>query len=38
MKPVYISKEYFESSNAQIRKLNKQEIEDYLKEQMQFKK
>ena len=38
MKPVYISKEYFESPNAQIRKLNKQEIEDYLKEQMQFKK
>ena len=38
MKPVYISKEYFESPNAQIRKLNNQEIEDYLKEQMQFKK
>lgn len=38
MKPVYISKEYFESPNAQISKLNKRQIEAYLKEQMQFKK
>lgn len=38
MKPVYISKEYIKSPNAQIRRLNKQEIEAYLKEQKQFKK
>lgn len=38
MKPVYISKEYVESPNVQIRKLNKQEIEAYLKKQKQFKK
>lgn len=37
MKLVYISKEYVETPNAQICKLNKQGIEDYLKDQKQFK-
>ena len=36
MKPVYISKQYIENPNAQIRKLNSKEIETYLKEQKQF--
>ena len=37
-KPVYISKHYIESPNAQIRKLDNNEIEIYLKEQKQFSK
>ena len=37
-KPVYISKKYIESSNAQIRKLNNDEIKIYLKEQKQHNK
>ena len=32
-KHIYISRKYIESTNAQIRKLNKDEIEIYLKEQ-----
>ena len=36
MKPVYISKQYIENPNAQIRKLNSKEIETYLKEQKQL--
>lgn len=36
--PIYISKEYMENSNAQIRKLNNYEIKAYLKEQEQLKK
>lgn len=35
-KPVHISEQYVESPNAQIRKLNNNEIEIYLKEQKQF--
>lgn len=35
-KPVYISKQYIEMPNTQIRKLNNTEIEIYLKEQKQF--
>lgn len=38
MKPVYVSKEYIESPNAQIRKLNNKEIEVYLGEQLEFVK
>ncbi|WP_010234616.1 hypothetical protein [Clostridium arbusti] len=34
-KPVYISKKYIESPNVQIRKLNKEEIKIYLREQKQ---
>ncbi|MCT4593092.1 MAG: hypothetical protein N4A57_02300 [Anaeromicrobium sp.] len=37
-KPVYISKQYIESPNAQIRRLNNDEIEIYLKEQKQVAK
>ncbi|GGG03089.1 hypothetical protein GCM10010913_26040 [Paenibacillus aceti] len=36
-KPAYISEQYIESPNAQIRKLNPDEIEIYLKEQKQSK-
>ncbi|MBZ0311107.1 hypothetical protein AB2T96_00740 [Clostridium butyricum] len=36
MNPIYISKEYSESPNAQIRKLNKQEVNDYINEQKQY--
>ncbi|GAA0741643.1 hypothetical protein [Clostridium oceanicum] len=37
-KPVYISKEYIENPNAEIRKLNKEEIKTYLKEQKESNK
>lgn len=37
-KPVYISEQYIESPNAQIRKLSDKEIKDYLKEQNQLEK
>lgn len=37
-KPVYISKQYNASPNAQIRKLNNDEVKTYLKEQKQYTK
>ena len=36
MKPVYMSEEYIENLNAQICKLNSDEIKTYLKEQNQL--
>jgi len=36
MKSIYVSKEYIESPNAQIRKLNNDEMNIYLKEQSGF--
>ncbi|WP_416197388.1 MAG: hypothetical protein ACFWUA_07235 [Sporanaerobacter sp.] len=36
--PIYISKQYIESPNAQIRKLNNEEVKNYLKEKKQFLK
>jgi hypothetical protein len=35
-KPIYISKQYIENHDSQIRKLNNDEIEIYLNEQIQF--
>ena len=37
LSPIYISKEYIESPCAQIRKLDKIEIEKYLKEKLEYK-
>jgi len=36
--PIYISKKFIESSNAQIRKLNNEEVKNYINEQNQFAK
>ncbi|WP_200796573.1 hypothetical protein [Sporanaerobacter acetigenes] len=36
--PIYISNQYIESPNVQIRKLNNEEVKKYLKEQKQFLK
>ena len=36
--PIYISERYIESPNAQIRKLNNEEVKNYLKEKKQFMK
>ncbi|SHI20158.1 hypothetical protein [Sporanaerobacter acetigenes] len=36
--PIYISRQYIESTNAQIRKLNNEEVKNYISEHNQFAK